>query len=393
MYPPLLLGLVVFWLGAGLVYVWASAARKNEQYGSDFVVYYAAGRLALDGNAERAYDVRSIHREEERAVGTADAFPYYYPPPYQLIVAPLAAIPYSAALAVWIAAGLAAGGAVLRRVVWPWSAGLGLAWVVPAFIGVGFGQNGLLTAALLGGALASLDNRPGLSGLLLGGLVYKPQFLAVVVVGMVVGRRWRALGVAAGTATVLSAVSLFVFGPDVWREFFGSLGAASDSLYQREGSEKMPGMLAAGVTLGLPPLTSQLLHATLAIPCLGLAAWTWRANVSPTTRNAATVLATILVSPYAFVYDLPVLMLVTGWMWKEAREEGGWIPIKGWLLAGCVTSPGWSWALADSTSVQVGWLPMVALLVVLAVGRNGNAKADGARASPLRPPVRPPLAF
>jgi hypothetical protein len=44
------------------------------------------------------------------------------------------------------------------------------------FINVGHGQNGFLTAALLGGALHWLDRKPWLAGILIGMLAYKPQF-------------------------------------------------------------------------------------------------------------------------------------------------------------------------------------------------------------------------
>ncbi len=44
------------------------------------------------------------------------------------------------------------------------------------FINIGHGQNGFLTAALLGGALHWLDRKPWLAGILIGMLAYKPQF-------------------------------------------------------------------------------------------------------------------------------------------------------------------------------------------------------------------------
>ena len=44
------------------------------------------------------------------------------------------------------------------------------------FINIGHGENGFLTAALLGAALYWLDFRPWLAGLLSGLLAYKPQF-------------------------------------------------------------------------------------------------------------------------------------------------------------------------------------------------------------------------
>lgn len=370
-YPAILLILAIFWCAAGLIYLWAAEARDGEQYGSDFVVYYAAGELALNGDAKGAYDLRTIHKAEQDAVGKVEPFPYYYPPPYQLVLAPLAAAPYPAALAAWAGLGLALAALVLRRIVWPWSIGVGLAWFVPAFAGIAFGQNGMFTAALLGGGLLFVDRRPGLAGMLLGALTYKPQFLLVAGVGLVFGRRWTVLGWAAATAGVLALLSLAVFGPGAWRAFFDSLSAASDSLYQREGSEKMPGVLAAGVTLGLPKLVSQALHMVVAIPCLLAAASMWRGKVSAARRNAATVLATVVVSPYAFVYDLPVLLLVVGWMAMEARARGGWLPWERLVLGLAVTAPVWAWLLAEATSVQLGWAVLAALLgVVVANGRG-----------------------
>jgi hypothetical protein len=44
------------------------------------------------------------------------------------------------------------------------------------FVNVGHGQNGFLTAALLGGALHLIDRRPWIAGVLIGCLAYQPQF-------------------------------------------------------------------------------------------------------------------------------------------------------------------------------------------------------------------------
>ena len=369
-YSLILLSLAVFWCSVAIVYVWTKAARADEQYGSDFVVYYSAGSLALTGQAADAYELPLLHREEQRTVGDVQPFPWYYPPQFQLVLAPLALLPYPAALALWLAGTAAAMGVAMRRVVWPWSVGLGLAAFVPVMVCVGFGQNGMLTAALLGGVVLLVDRRPGTAGVLLGLLTYKPQFLIVAGLGLILGRRWRVLGWAGATAGVLVLASVAALGLEAWRGFVDSLGTASDSLYQRDGSEKMPGVLAAGVTLGLPRLMSQLLHGAVALPCLLGAAWTWKGNINPARRNAATALATVIVSPYAFVYDLAVLVLVAGWLTAEARERGRWRHGERLLLALCVTAPLWSWFLAEATSVQLGWLALVGLLAVVVV--NGT---------------------
>ena len=60
-------------------------------------------------------------------------------------------------------------------------------------INIGHGQNGFLTAALLGGALVVLDRRPILAGILIGLLVYKPQYGLMIPIVLAVSGRWRAL--------------------------------------------------------------------------------------------------------------------------------------------------------------------------------------------------------
>ena len=61
------------------------------------------------------------------------------------------------------------------------------------FINLGHGQNGFLTAGLLGAALLSLPRRPLLSGILFGLLAYKPQFGLLIPVALLVAGQWRAI--------------------------------------------------------------------------------------------------------------------------------------------------------------------------------------------------------
>ena len=52
------------------------------------------------------------------------------------------------------------------------------------------GQNGFLTAALIGGALGLLERRPALAGICLGLLTYKPQFGLLFPFVLIADRRW-----------------------------------------------------------------------------------------------------------------------------------------------------------------------------------------------------------
>src|ERR1700755_1378688 len=106
----------------------------------------------------------AAHYARERQIFGA-ATPYYgwlYPPLFLLVVTPLALLPYPLALLLWQGATFALYpaviGAILRRLrrddatvarLW-----LPAAAAFPAaFINLGHGQNGFLTAGLLGAAL------------------------------------------------------------------------------------------------------------------------------------------------------------------------------------------------------------------------------------------------
>jgi hypothetical protein len=82
------------------------------------------------------------------------------------------------------------------------------------FVNIGHGQNGFLTAALLGGALHLLDRGPWLAGVLIGLLAYKPQFGVLIPVALLAGGRWNTIGAAAAVAA-LAAISFVTLG-SVW---------------------------------------------------------------------------------------------------------------------------------------------------------------------------------
>ena len=66
-------------------------------------------------------------------------------------------------------------------------------------INIGHGQNGFLTAALLGGALVVLERRPIMAGFMLGLLVYKPQYGLLLPLVLAVSGRWKCFASAAVT--------------------------------------------------------------------------------------------------------------------------------------------------------------------------------------------------
>src|SRR5262249_4905623 len=183
-------GAVLIAAAGGIAYLLATAHGlidfQNRPLGTDFSSFYAAGTYALAGDAAAPYDAVRQHAAEQAMFGADTPFySFLYPPFFLLIAAALAWLPYGPALVLWQGASLALyllGMRALLRSAQPPQGSPPLAedrlWILLAlafpavFVNLGHGQNGLLTTALLAGALALLETRPTIAGVLFGLLAY-----------------------------------------------------------------------------------------------------------------------------------------------------------------------------------------------------------------------------
>jgi len=95
-----------------------------------------------------------------------------------------------------------------------------LALAPPAvFINTYCGQNGVWTAAFLGGGLCLLERRPVFAGVLFGLQAYKPHLALMIPVALLAGRQWRAFAAATVTVAALLLASIALAGLDGWRAF------------------------------------------------------------------------------------------------------------------------------------------------------------------------------
>src|SRR5205085_11692372 len=81
------------------------------------------------------------------------------------------------------------------------------------------GQNGFLTAALIGGTLYLMPVRPVLAGICLGLLSYQPQYGLLFPLVLIAAAQWRVFISAGVTAVVLAFVSWLAFGSESWQAF------------------------------------------------------------------------------------------------------------------------------------------------------------------------------
>src|SRR5688572_32390037 len=82
---------------------------RGRPLGTDFSNVWTAGKMALDGRAAEVWNWDAHFRVQQQFHGRTDIalFGWHYPPPFLLIAAALATMPYLLALLVWQAATLA----------------------------------------------------------------------------------------------------------------------------------------------------------------------------------------------------------------------------------------------------------------------------------------------
>ena len=298
----------------------------------DFSSFWVAARLAAAGMPEAAWSP-PLHEQAQResfAVTAGYAPEYYaffYPPPFLLLLLPLGLLPYGGAAAAWLVATgagyVAAVRALLpRRPPW-WLACL----AYPAFaVNAENGQNGALSAALLGAAALQLEQRPRLAGLCLGVLCYKPQLALLVLPVLLAARRTQALVWAGMTMAGLCGASLLLFGPGAWRAFLHNNAFAGSVLV--EGLANYGKMASPFAGLRLLGGSLAVASAVQLVTALGVVTAIWHvARRRPGGRAEMALLAagSCLVTPFLFDYDLLVLAIPLAWIATEAAQAG-WLP-------------------------------------------------------------------
>lgn len=311
--------------------------------GADFIIYYGASLLALAGEAAAIFHWPDLQAAQAGVIGGAvDYLPWLYPPPLLLLAAPLAALPYLPALAVWVGGQATLLFAAVRGMR-PDAKALLAAVAFPATINnILVGQNGALSAALLGGGLVLLRRHPVMAGALFGLLVYKPHLAVAVPFALVAMGAWRSLAAAMASALGISLVSLLVFGAAPWFAFVQSVPAGTRALeFGSAHWAKMPTVFAALRLLGADLSLAYAGQCLFAVAALSMVVYLWRRDISLPLRASALILATFLITPYAFFYDLVVLIFVILWLDRDENGAGErlilaslWLaPVALWLLA------------------------------------------------------------
>jgi hypothetical protein len=280
-----------------------------DRYLADFDAFHIVAQRVWRGDLDQVYQFEALLTMQMEAAGGMTRFmPWTYPPQYGLLLAPFAFLPVGVGYLLFTTATLALYLVTLRAI-----SGVNFAQVLvillPALaINIGCGQNGFLTGALIALVCLNVERRQLLAGLALGAMVIKPHLAIAAGVYLLVTRRWIALGTAAAVVVASSLLCTLLFGWQIWFAWLGAIRVSAS--YLEQGFYPLFRMISTYAALyetGIP--ASAAFWGQTAVAGLALFA-----VLLGTVRGASskfalgvTVIVSVMISPYAYDYDLPML--------------------------------------------------------------------------------------
>jgi arabinofuranan 3-O-arabinosyltransferase len=344
----------------------------------DFVTIWSAGHMALAGHAAAAYDWPALKLVDESVLG--HAFDGYlgwpYPPPLLFVAAALALFPYATAFGLWVFGTFLAYLAAIRAILGD-RIGYLLACAFPAVVANAVvGQNGFLSAALIGGTLTLMERQPICAGVLLGLLSYKPHLGILFPIALAASGRWRVFVSAGVTAVLMAAASSAVFGIAAWHEFFSGLGY---TFYANGMADwgKLQSVFGAALALGGSETLAWTVQIVVAVVTAGAIAVLWRSSAAFELKAAALGVGTLLAAPHLLAYDLVILAVPLAFLVRLGRAEGFLAHEWGGIGLACLAI-----LLLPTVSAPVGF---AAVLLVTALTVMRARAAFGKAVKPLRP--------
>ena len=311
--------------------------RLGKVKGTDFLHFYVVGSIAHEGRWEQLFDMQAQQARAQAVVpGSTDTlFIPVESPQLALLFAPLAAQPYTIALAVWLVIAFAAyAGSCL--LMWRDCPALHphrsiVAASCAAFPGlyseILHGQTACLSLGAIALALFALRReRRFAAGATLGFLVFKPHWVMAAAAVFVAATEWRVVWGIVLSALAQVAFTYVIVGAPVMRAYTRVLREIPGMvrLLEPQPGDSLKGFF--DVFAPYPP-AGLLAYCIAAVVVLLIAAHVWRSDESIDVRLSGLVLAIILISPHVNAYDLmlvaPIAFMSANWLTLAARDGRG----------------------------------------------------------------------
>ena len=330
-----------------------AAVDPTKGTARDFVHFYTQGLLANEHDAVSLYDMDGLARTAARVLpsGQEMRYPPVYGPQVSVLFSPLARLPYNAALYTWMALTvitfLACGWLVLARCPNLRGRRSAVAFMLTAapaiHTTISFSQASAIGLVCFTAALVAFkSDRRFLAGLAIGALAYKPPLGIAAAIVFVGAGQWTVVAGAVVSAAAQLLVGGIYWGFSIYPRYIDSLRrlpAIADSM--EPFKYQMHSWRPFFQLLGLHDPAALVLYLLAAALTLGVALWTWWGGRDLRVRLGVLLLATMLVDPHLYVYDMLVLMpgLLLLWDWAEERVDSRERWTLRVLLAFCYVAP------------------------------------------------------
>jgi len=305
----------------------------------DFLQFPISAFLITQGRASELYDDQVLADQIRVVVGreTTVRLQYYYGPQVALPFVPLVRLPFLEQAEIWVALSVLAYFACIY-LLWKRCRGLHPYPALVSVCAIGnpplfhFFVRGQLSAVVLlcftAACLAFLARRDWLTGIALGFLVFKPQFLVAVPLVLLLAQAWKVLAGLALSASAQMASTFLYFGRVVMRSYINTLlqSAGRPSTAELVFSPIQMHSLRTFWALLIPwPSAVWPLYVVSSLAVIGMAAGVWKSSSPRTLRFSALIFAAALVNPHLYIYDLlalaPALLLVADWALNNPQHR------------------------------------------------------------------------
>ncbi len=442
----ILLALITLVFVIGNAIVPKDKAVTRQMLGHDFLAFYTAGTFVREGRVNDLYDLQKVAAFQQKVAGesgldvavdynTQKFGPWWNPPFYAWVFAPMSLLTFSQAVAVWTVLNMAAlGGAIimLMKMLAPRGSdidalGRPIDWrttglipfllllSMPFIQAVSHGQNTLISLCILCAVVTCWRyKRAIMAGAFCALLGYKPQLAAVVACVLVCSLGWRSLIGMCFVGSAMLLVTQFTL-PGTIVDYIQRLPAnihymQVEHTYMWERHATLKGfwrLLVQGREAGEMGWLAMSFFAASFIAVatlLARAIWThvWR---KPDTDHAwsrvteqawrdrliaATICCAPLLMPFYFDYDLlllaiPATLLAAEELARPADQRQSkwlgraWIVLYAWMLI----NPG----VAKSTNVNVTVVLLSGIAVMMIHRATRQMPQTMQAGHPIHPPV------
>jgi alpha-1,2-mannosyltransferase len=331
--------------GLSLYYGFRGEPFMGRPMGSDFVQFYAAGKLLNQHQPERIYDVSDFSRLQHEilpAMSPTQMLIFAYPPVVGQLFRPFALLPYKWAYCAWLVFSLALyslslwllfrgwADARYRRIAFLLSLSAPM-YTLETWMGAQLSVLAFFAVVLF---ISCFEKRwPVLAGLALGLATYKPSLMAIPVAMMLVGGCWRMLagfGVSSTLLVLGSVATAGVSGFRLWMvrmKVFTAIATTNESILRRTKYVDLNSCFS--ILFGASSTERAIATVATSAAFLFLA-WSWRRSrraLHEVHRYlwAATLTWTLLINIYAPVYDtillVPAAALVARSLADQSRKQ------------------------------------------------------------------------